>query len=154
MCVCQKMKHSLTLPHEVTCFIFSRRVVFILHPSLAGLLTKDDCDLISVPPVTNVSDSHSFKERIQKLDSAPGEVLVLPASISNVVSFYASFSTVPDFEKGEDLLRDLVISMLDKGTIHKTKLEIAALIEDVGARVSFSGNRIRSSVSGKVLVVP
>ena len=103
-------------------------------------------------PMNIVPENNSLKERIQRLDSAPGEILVMPASISSVVSFDASFITVRDFERGDDLFRDIVISMLDKGTIRRSKLEIAAAIEDVGALISFSSNGLRASVSGKALV--
>ena len=82
---------------------------------------------------------------------APGDVYVLPASVASVVSFYGSFMCAPDFTQDEEMLRDIVISMLDKGTRSRSKLEIASSIESTGASLSFSHAGLRGGISGKVL---
>jgi len=93
----------------------------------------------------------SLANRIERVEDAPGEVFLLPASVSSVTSFFASYTSVPDFEAGEEVIRDVTVAMLDKGTHTRDKLEIASLIENTGARLSFSNNGIRGTVSGKVL---
>ena len=64
------------------------------------------------------------------------------------MSVKGSFSTAPKFETGQSVVQDLVVSMLDKGTTKRSKIELATLLEDCGASIRFNsaGPRIRWEV--------
>ncbi len=77
--------------------------------------------------------------------------LLLPAQIESVVSFRGSFLSIPDFASGDALLRDLTVSMFDKGSESHSKFEMAELLEDRGAQVSMSSDGVLIRVSGRAL---
>lgn len=68
--------------------------------------------------------------------------MVLPWDIDSVVSLRGSFRTQPDFAAGDEVIQDLLVGMLDKGTVKRTKLEISALLEDCGASIQFSSTQL------------
>ncbi len=100
----------------------------------------------------NKSPSRSeFENRVEVHSEESGSYLVLPAPIKDVVSFHGSFLNIPDYGNGEDLVRDLTVSMLDKGTQSRSKLELAEALEGIGAQINFSTDGIRVRVSGRAL---
>ncbi|MDA1029231.1 MAG: pitrilysin family protein [Bacteroidetes bacterium] len=68
--------------------------------------------------------------------------MVLPWDIDSVVSLRGSFRTQPDFAAGEEVIQDLLVGMLDKGTEKQSKLAISALLEDCGASIQFSSSHL------------
>ena len=62
---------------------------------------------------------------------------ILPWNVDSVVTLKGSFRTSPDFQKGEELIQDLLVSMLDKGTALRSKLAVAEALEDRGASIRF-----------------
>ncbi|HYE57709.1 MAG TPA: pitrilysin family protein [Rhodothermales bacterium] len=74
-----------------------------------------------------------------------------PAPSPAVVSFRASWPAWPDFAGGEDLLYRLVVRLLDKGTRHRSRFEIAEWLEGRGASLSFYTDGYRLGFSGRAL---
>ena len=83
--------------------------------------------------------------RIQSAQLNQATAFVLPWEIDSVVSICGSFSTFPSQQDGEEVIQDLMVSMLDKGTRNRSKIELSTLLEDCGASIHFSsaGSRIR-----------
>jgi zinc protease len=73
---------------------------------------------------------------------------ILPWNVDSVVTLKGSFRTSPDFQKGDELIQDLLVSMLDKGTALRSKLAVAEALEDRGASIRFqsAGIRIRFEI--------
>lgn len=86
-------------------------------------------------------------ERITTLESGAGLWHLLRTPVEGVVSIKGSIETAPDFESAEDLVQDLTVAMMDKGTKNRSKRDLAEFLEDRGASTSFSskGTRIRFS---------
>lgn len=99
----------------------------------------------------NPPSQSTFGDRVEVQSKESGSYLILSAPIKDVVSFQGSFLSIPDYENGEELVRDLTVSMLDKGTQSRSKLELAEAIEGIGAQISFSTDGIRVHVSGRAL---
>lgn len=99
----------------------------------------------------NSANHQAFADRIGVHTVAHGTYLVLPASIESVVSFNASYLSIPVFSDGQDLIRDLTVSMYDKGTHAHTKLELAELLEDRGAQIGFYSDGLRVRIAGRAL---
>ncbi|NQV74238.1 insulinase family protein [bacterium] len=83
--------------------------------------------------------------RIRSVQLNQATAFVLPWEIDSVVSVCGSFSTFPSQKHGEEVIQDLMVSMLDKGTLKRSKIELSTLLEDCGANIHFSsaGSRIR-----------
>ena len=99
-----------------------------------------------MPTDTASADLDVFAGRVVERTIGPCRLLVLP-----VVSWRGSFRTYPDFNSGEDLLQDLTVTLLDKGTERRDRFAVAAVLEDRGAQLSFSGNNYRVEVTGRAL---
>ncbi|GMQ82469.1 MAG: pitrilysin family protein [Rhodothermia bacterium] len=92
-----------------------------------------------------------YGERVQVHELDSGMYIVLTAPVTDVVSFQGSFICVPDFAAGEELVRNLTVSMLDKGTQSRSKIELATELESIGAEINFSTDGVRVRVSGRSL---
>lgn len=97
------------------------------------------------------ANHQTFADRVGVHTVANGTYLVLPASIESVVSFNASYLSIPAFSDGQDLIRDLAVSMYDKGTRAHTKLQLAELLEDRGAQIGFYTDGLRVRIAGRAL---
>ena len=86
-----------------------------------------------------VNPTH-LADRILVHSEEKGVSLVLPWDIDSVVSLRGSFRTQPDFDGGEEVIQDILVGMLDKGTQKRSKIEISALLEDCGASIHFSSS--------------
>ena len=81
----------------------------------------------------NTSSQRSFADRIEERRVGPCQLYILPTPVDSVVSWHGSFCTYPDFAKGEDLLQDVAVSLLDKGTHRRDRFAVAEVLEDRGA---------------------
>jgi len=93
----------------------------------------------------------SYEKRVIRKQVGPVSLLVLSTGVRDVVSLQLSFESHPDFEAGGELVQDVVASMLDKGTRRRDRFEVATLLENRGARLSFSGAGVRFRASGRML---
>ena len=102
------------------------------------------------PPTSReLASDYGERAQVHELDS--GMYIVLAVPVTNVVSFHGSFVSVPDFAAGEELLRNLTVSMLDKGTKSRSKIELATELESIGAEINFYTDGVRVRVSGRSL---
>lgn len=92
-----------------------------------------------------------FEDRIAVETVGPCTVFVLETPVDRVVSWKGSVATYPNFAEDDDLLQDLAVSMLDKGTQHRDRFEVADVLEGRGAQLSFNGNGFRLQMQGKAL---
>lgn len=92
-----------------------------------------------------------YAERITTFSIESCRVHVLPTPIKDVVSFRASFETCPHLANDEDLVEEAVTALLDKGTKHHTKDEIAELLDDLGAQLGFYSDGLRVGFVGRCL---
>jgi len=92
-------------------------------------------------------DRLKIADSIETLESEAGRWHILRTPVQGVVSVKGSMETAPDFEAGEDLIQDLTVSMMDKGTRERSKRALAEFLEDRGASTNFSsdGTRVRFS---------
>ncbi len=97
-----------------------------------------------------MSDLH-LAPRTTDTSAGPARLLLLPTGVRDVVSFRGSFQTAPDFGADDDILQDIVASVLDKGTQARDRFEIAQELEGRGAQVSFYSDGLRMGFSGRAL---
>ncbi|PSQ98805.1 MAG: insulinase family protein, partial [Bacteroidetes bacterium QS_9_68_14] len=90
----------------------------------------------------------TFAARVAERSVAGGRLLALPTPAEEVVSLRGSVRAWPDFAAGEELTQQLMAALLDKGTEHRDRFELARVLEDRGAElnVTSSGLRVRFSV--------
>ncbi|OZC02545.1 M16 family metallopeptidase [Rubricoccus marinus] len=93
----------------------------------------------------------SIASRVAVQDAGAARVLALPTGIRDVVSFRGSFHTGPDLGANDDVVQDLVTDVLDKGTRHRDRFEIAEALEGRGARLSFYSDGLRAGFAGRCL---
>lgn len=90
--------------------------------------------------------------RIRDRTAGPARLLTLPTSVKDVVSWRGSFLTYPDLASGDDLLQELTVSLLDKGTEHRDRFALAQVLEECGAKLNLSSDGLYVDVSGRALV--
>lgn len=79
------------------------------------------------------------------------QLFLLPTSVEGVVSWRGSLATHPDLAAGDELVQDLVVELLDKGTQHRDRFAIAEALEDRGAQLNFASDGLRVDFSGRAL---
>ena len=94
---------------------------------------------------------HFFSERVVEREAGNCRLFTLKTPVRSVVSFRGSFRSFPAFEQGEDLLQDLAVVMLDKGTRSRDRFAIADVLESRGAQLHFYGDGLRIGFSGRAL---
>ena len=92
-----------------------------------------------------------FAERVHDLDCGAARVLALPTAVDRVVSFGGSFETLPDFGAGEELEQKMAVRMLDRGTQHRDRFEIAEALERRGVQLRFYDGGTRCGFGGRAL---
>ena len=98
-----------------------------------------------------ITSQRSFADRIEERHVGPCRLYILPTPVDSVVSWHGSFCTYPDFAGGQDLLQDVTVSLLDKGTHFRDRFAVAEVLEDRGAELSFSGQGVRVKCRGRAL---
>ncbi len=101
--------------------------------------------------MTSNSDLRPLAERVQTSDAGGFRVLALSTPVEKVVSFTGSFRTDPDFAAEEEVIQQLAVSLLDKGTVRRDRFAIAEALDDRGAQLTFSASGLRCSFSGRCL---
>ena len=97
------------------------------------------------------TDLRPFAERVHERSVGPCHIVSLPTPVDDVVSLRGSFLTRPDFAAGEELVQEVVVEMLDKGTRQRDRFAIAEVIEGRGAQLDFYASGLRCGFSGRVL---
>ena len=92
-----------------------------------------------------------YSERIVSLPAEGCSVYVLPTSAQEIVTFRGSFLTLPDMRTDEDLVQDMVVAVLDKGTRSLDQFEIAERLDNLGAEISFYSDGLRVGFRGRSL---
>ncbi len=95
--------------------------------------------------------TRAFAERVTEIEAGPCRLYVLPVPVEQVVTLRGSLRTWPDFATGETLVQRLTVAMLDRGTRHRDRFELAQLLEDRGAHLSFTSKGSRIEFSGRLL---
>ncbi|BBM69658.1 M16 family metallopeptidase [Rhodothermus marinus] len=95
--------------------------------------------------------TRTFAERVVEVAAGPCRLYVLPMPVEQVVTLRGSFRTWPDFAAGETLLQRLSVAMLDRGTRRRDRFELARLLEDRGAHLSFTSKGSRVEFAGRML---
>ena len=98
-----------------------------------------------------MTSSPSFANRVHDRPVGPCRLLTLQMPVEGFVSWRGSFRTHPNLSTHEDLVQQLTVGMLDKGTTTHDRFELAALLEDRGAQLSVSSDGLYVDVSGQML---
>ncbi|MEX2401693.1 MAG: pitrilysin family protein [Rhodothermales bacterium] len=101
--------------------------------------------------MTEHSNLDTFEERVLERRVGPCRLIMLPTPVQSVVTWRGSFMSYPDLDADEDLLQNVVVSLLDKGTRRRDRFAIAELLENKGAQVQFSSDGLYVDVSGRAL---
>src|SRR6056297_3316116 len=97
------------------------------------------------------NSSPNLASRIQDREAGPGRLLTLQTSVDDIVSWRGSFLAYPNLAAGDDLLQELTVSLLDKGTEQRDRFELARVLEDCGAKLNLSSDGLYIDVSGRAL---
>ncbi|PSQ95451.1 MAG: insulinase family protein [Bacteroidetes bacterium SW_9_63_38] len=89
--------------------------------------------------------------RIEDCTAGPGRLLALQTPVDDIVSWRGSFLAYPDLAAGHGPLQELTVSLLDKGTEHRDRFELAQVLEDCGATLNLSSDGLYIDVSGRAL---
>ena len=92
-----------------------------------------------------------FATRTVNVEAGPARLLVLPTATRDVVSFRGSFLTAPDLATPDDLVLDVLASVLDKGTRHRDRHAFADALDGRGTRLSFYADSLRIGFAGRAL---
>lgn len=93
----------------------------------------------------------SFFEQTTEHRVGPVHLRVYPMQVSRVISIAGSFDLWPDVHAGEELLASVTAAMLDKGSRQRDRFELASILEDRGARVTFSVSGTRLDMAAHLL---
>jgi predicted Zn-dependent peptidase len=96
--------------------------------------------------------SPNLAPRIEDRAAGPGRLLTLETAVDDIVSWRGSFLAYPDLAAEDELRQELVVSLLDKGTEHRDRFELARVLEDCGAELDLSSDGLYVDVSGRALV--
>lgn len=94
---------------------------------------------------------YRMSDRVREEQIGPCRLLMLPASVPQVVSWSGSLATNPNLERGEALVQTLMTDLLDKGTRVHDRFEISDELERRGARLAFSPSGLRIAFQGRAL---
>ena len=103
-------------------------------------------------PESSTPATPRLAPQIQDRTAGPGRLLTLRTSVDDVVSFRGSFVANPDFAAGDALRQQLTVSLLDKGTTHRDRFELARVLEACGAKLDLSSDGLFVEASGRALV--
>jgi predicted Zn-dependent peptidase len=98
-----------------------------------------------------MSSSASLASRVHDRHVGNCQLLTLATPVDDFVAFRASFVTNPDFAAGDDIIQDLAVAMLDKGTKRHDRFELSGMIEDIGASIDTFVDGLYVEATGKAL---
>lgn len=104
----------------------------------------------------SVSKKHkpvvSFSNKIQRTQVGDIELIAVDMPINDVVSFVGCLSTGETIESEDSpTLASMTAAMLDKGTKHNDRFQLANLLNRMGANIQFSASKHTLQFSGKFL---
>ncbi len=97
------------------------------------------------------TETRPFAERVEERRAGACRMLALRTLVRDVVAIRGSFKVYPDFAAGQDLVQDLAVLLLDKGTRRRDRFAIAEALESRGAQLQFFSDGLRVVFSGRVL---
>ncbi len=97
------------------------------------------------------STSPRFADRLQITRAGYADVYMLPMPVHDVVSFRGSFRAYPDFAVHEEVVQNVLVALLDKGTRTMDQYVVADRLENMGAQLSFSTDGFLVEFSGRAL---
>jgi zinc protease len=106
---------------------------------------------MELPETRTQVEVRPLAERVAVHHNGPVQLLMLEVPVPSVISFTGSFAVYSDLEAGEELLQDLTVSLLDKGTKRRDRFAIAELLDNRGAQLHFSSDTLRVRFSGRSL---
>ncbi|HRR10257.1 MAG TPA: pitrilysin family protein [Rhodothermales bacterium] len=93
-----------------------------------------------------------FVHRIKTLKTENATIFALPTSVREVVSWYGSFYSFPEGNYPDPmLLQELMVAMLDKGTLYRDKFLISDELESRGAQLQLFSDGLRIGFFGRAL---
>ena len=103
-------------------------------------------------PSSDDGSAPTLAPRIHDRPAGPGRLLTLSTPVQDIVSWRGSFLAYPNLAEGHDPLQELTVSLLDKGTEHRDRFELARVLEACGAKLNLSSDGLYVDVSGRALV--
>ncbi len=94
---------------------------------------------------------NTFAHRVEERTAGGGRLLVMPTPAEQVVAWRGSFMTCPDFAAGDELVQELAVALLDKGTRKRDRFALARVLEDRGAQLSLMSDGLRVEFSARAL---
>jgi zinc protease len=97
--------------------------------------------------------NHSFASRTRRYQLSNGITLLVLENHANPTVSLSGYTKAGAYfnPQNKDGLSSITASMLNKGTLKRSKLEIAEVLESAGARVGLSSNTFTVSISGQSL---
>lgn len=106
----------------------------------------------STAPMMQSNGGAKISNNVTRTTAAGIDLLTGTTSVEQVVTFKGSFAAGDRFSpKNLPVVADLTGNMLDKGTVDHGKFEIAEMLENLGAELSFSINTNSLDFNGKCL---
>lgn len=93
----------------------------------------------------------SFAQRAISEVLGTSSIHIVPTSVEDVVTFKGSFDTQPRFDAGEELVQEVTVALLDKGTHTQDRFAIAEQLENCGAHITYFSDGPRCGFSGRAL---
>lgn len=98
-----------------------------------------------------MTNTPTLAARVEERRVGPFRLFVLKTPAHDIVSWQGGFLSAPDFAAGEEVIQEMVVRMLDKGTRYRDRFAIADVIENRGAHLSFSSNERYVKMYGRAL---
>ena len=98
-----------------------------------------------------VVQERRFSDQVHEYRVGQVSLYTLHMPVEEVVTCKGSFYSFPHFSKGEELLQELTVALLDKGTQKRDKFAIAEWLESRGAEITFHSDGLRISFVCKAL---
>lgn len=110
-------------------------------------------DSATLAQATTSSDSklETLAARVADRRVGPCRLLTLATPVRDVVSFWGSLRTHPDFAAGDELVQTITVGLLDKGTRRRDRFAIADLLENRGAQLHFATEGLHIGFQGRAL---
>lgn len=95
--------------------------------------------------------AQTFAERVHHTQIGSTGIYTLKTPVDEVVTIKGAFETQPRFADGEELIQEVAVSLLDKGTQHRDRFAIAEMLENRGAQIQFFSDGHRCGFNVRTL---
>ena len=116
-----------------------------------GILVPGDIRMGNPQSSIFNSPGRTLATRVTDVLAGSARLLLCPAPVRDVVSFRGSFRTGPDFATDDDIIQQLVVDLLDKGTRRRDRFAIAEDLEGRGAQLHLYADTLRAGFAGRAL---